>query len=1016
MRSKLKFILLAAISTFSFFSLAVGTVAWFNNQFVVAGLDGSLSGDSAAAYFASGDGTTLEKAYSIKTPRHLYNLAWLQYSGAFNKAQNGQIKQQYYFSLDADIDMTGWELPPIGTEDNPFLGCFNGNDKTISNLTVSNQASFSKKPTGINYNKQPNIVGLFGVIGDPELSNLGYTYDPDIVAASDFTLSDVTVKSQTANTLIGIAVGFNGGDIEGIKVAGNATIDVNGQQSSALGGRFSKLSHYGLVGYSNDTNSSGSYSQSISSYYDSTGGGGGGETGWGGSFDTVALYQDLKTKYNNATLIDEHEQVLTLDQHGDPEGEVQERVKAAGTYKNYRNGTDSNWTESICFSNKGELNNSSSNSIQLSGSTYEKLVTIDKAQSTKRIFFFTGASRTRAFAPRPNASVIVQQLECAEVDGKFNTSYGWLFSKTNATIANGSNLGYLSCIEDGVQYYLSVSNRIAEQTSTRTSYYLEFTTTPAHQWTLAKPSTYYTLKTTANGKTLYYRQTGRTATTNGSTSLYAPLIQEDYLETRTESNVLDRHYDTVIPHKTGYLVSGSTIDGGDLAVSNHCPYKTFFPVSDMTPLTINSSGKVNASSASFSEYSATKSDFDAILEARPQTRIDSGDYYKFWYGLRFMDAGISTNETVTMPTSGLELPKNSLTFNVRSAGLAKFFAGTYANSEGFNNTFFSLYKINRTGTSISSLQQVKYIWKTTNSRYIYTNTNSSPETGATLVFNHEWITNPGSNYEIGRIYYFEIPLNAGEYCLGTVQGTAGSYLMYLDIGANGSAAADDAVSAYSIHTISTAVSFVVGVDFDVTGAGDTGGDSICIGINSLNQGVVTFNVNEAGTVINVTDTSSITQYTYKSGTFGNTYTVSGNSPGDMDEQPTNGTKVTHINVVTANAGTQEILMSTNMDTAVSTYKLNGVSKTLAEIQAAVPALTNEILTSINGLGTVVTLTKASSSVEFNVTMPNMPWASDTDYVVITTPTTGLKITVDIEDGYTLTINGTSVSDGGTYQA
>ena len=35
------------------------------------------------------------------------------------------------------------------------------------------------------------------------------------------------------------------------------------------------------------------------------------------------------------------------------------------------------------------------------------------------------------------------------------------------------------------------------------------------------------------------------------------------------------------------------------------------------------------------------------------------------------------------------------------------------------------------------------------------------------------------------VYYFEIPVNAGEYALGSVDGGTGAYLMYLDIATNG---------------------------------------------------------------------------------------------------------------------------------------------------------------------------------------------------------------------------------------
>ena len=53
------------------------------------------------------------------------------------------------------------------------------------------------------------------------------------------------------------------------------------------------------------------------------------------------------------------------------------------------------------------------------------------------------------------------------------------------------------------------------------------------------------------------------------------------------------------------------------------------------------------------------------------------------------------------------------------------------------------------------------------------------------------------------MYYFEIPVNAGEYALGSVSGADGAYLIYLDIGATAKSLADGT-------TIETAIK---GIDF-----------------------------------------------------------------------------------------------------------------------------------------------------------------------------------------------------------
>ena len=296
MFKKGRILLLSILSAVSFASVAVASLAWFSVETAIP--DINIDGTSASAYFAYGDGSS-SAPFGIKTPRQLYNLAWLQYNGMFNKDANsdGVIDKQFYFELANDLDMTGWELPPIGTEDNPFLGNFDGNSHVISNLTVSNQATFDRKPTAIDYNVQPEIVGFFGVVGDGA-KDIDYSYTSSINQLTDFTLNNLTVESKTSQTLIGLAAGYVNGDMSGVRIDGSATLDVNGQTSTAISSITSKLSDYGLVGYTTKTGTSGSYSQKLSEYfanYDST------EEesdNWGNSIDMLSLYNRLSHVYN----------------------------------------------------------------------------------------------------------------------------------------------------------------------------------------------------------------------------------------------------------------------------------------------------------------------------------------------------------------------------------------------------------------------------------------------------------------------------------------------------------------------------------------------------------------------------------------------------------------------------------------------------------------------------------------------------------------------------------------------
>ena len=65
---------------------------------------------------------------------------------------------------------------------------------------------------------------------------------------------------------------------------------------------------------------------------------------------------------------------------------------------------------------------------------------------------------------------------------------------------------------------------------------------------------------------------------------------------------------------------------------------------------------------------------------------------------------------------------------------------------------------------------------------------------STPIFKTSWITNPGISQGT-QLYYFEVPCNAGEYCLGSVSGKTGAYLAYLDIASNGGEAINNVISA-----------------------------------------------------------------------------------------------------------------------------------------------------------------------------------------------------------------------------
>ncbi len=290
MKHKAPFII-SIIVTGGVLAAIASSIAWFDHKTTLT--PAILQGSTQGAYFGGGDGSETTP-YLIKNQRHLYNLAWLQYLGEFNQAETDSTKidKQYYFKRDdslkdSELDRKDFVLPPIGTESNPFLGNFDGNDVTISNLTVSNNFNdLNKHPynvTSDSFNKENiQIVGFFGIIGSH--NTLSYSYSSAINSVSNLYLNNVTISTSSNNTLCGIFAGYANASISycgvhyaTIKIGSNVTkIDA-----------FNNVSSYTLIG---------DYNQDGYEWEDKPGG----DVGYGTSTDIRQLYQTL----NNFSLRD----------------------------------------------------------------------------------------------------------------------------------------------------------------------------------------------------------------------------------------------------------------------------------------------------------------------------------------------------------------------------------------------------------------------------------------------------------------------------------------------------------------------------------------------------------------------------------------------------------------------------------------------------------------------------------------------------------------------------------------
>lgn len=177
----------------------------------------SLAAAKDPGYTIEGDGS-----YTVTTDDGLRNVA---------KLVNEEGKTDINITLDTDLTLTG-EWTPIGTESQPYTGTFDGNNYTITGLTV---------------NQTRNYVGLIGCIGSDgtvknvKLENVNITGDGYFVggvAGTNYgTIENCSVDGTLTNYVqyLGGVVGDNYGSIIGCSSSG--TITGTGPNVGGIGGQ-----------------------------------------------------------------------------------------------------------------------------------------------------------------------------------------------------------------------------------------------------------------------------------------------------------------------------------------------------------------------------------------------------------------------------------------------------------------------------------------------------------------------------------------------------------------------------------------------------------------------------------------------------------------------------------------------------------------------------------------------------------------------------------------------------------
>lgn len=376
-----------------------------------------------------------------------------------------------------------------------------------------------------------------------------------------------------------------------------------------------------------------------------------------------------------------------------------------------------------------------------------------------------------------------------------------------------------------------------EEVSSASSYYVQ---TPSNGTMKIKDTETYTQDATYETKHTYF-----------------PLRQENNNGVPMDTN-------------TGYVISGSDDSmAGDIRVSYYSKntylsngVNTVYTINDSGRQTVTSGGTNQSIANTFVKYKASRSSMQTIL---------SGSNI---YGLHFMSAQIAYGDGVSAVAesatingetyTNYELPTNCIDFNLKETGYINFFAGTYFSG---NNSFFSLFQVERDGsnkiTAVKKISQVlsdgneahSYQYKFSDGTYsvpfMYSNgvkvtltggeytkysTMASAYTNYEVKFKTSWIETNSltSNYA----YYFEIPMNDGEYCLGSVDGGTGAYLMYLDIGANAKKTYRTEIIEY-FKMIDEIYSYPKGVGIIAAGSAASDLNSFCVCIKSSYSGTLT---------------------------------------------------------------------------------------------------------------------------------------------------------------------------------
>ncbi len=798
-----------AIATIAVALCAAVTVCWLDESTGSVDFNEHFHGSTEAAYFAGGTGSA-DSPYEIRSAVHLYNLAWLQYLGYFNMNpdfNNGLA--QSHFVVKEKVDMSAFKsaIPPIGTTEYPFIGVFDGGDNTIVSVRVSNNVGSTDnalkiRPSNAEFNgttrlfvtdksAEASVVGLFGVTGDYDgyiskykAANAGFT-DENAAAMSvgNFYADYLHIYSGSAATLTGLVAGYAGSGISNVGVyRGDINYASGASGLTALSGSASVTSKYALVG---------AFNENVIEWGD-TSGSDGDNPDWGGSIDMKSTFNRVNALYAQSGYYN----ITTFADATYNTGRKRYRDEDQGSiyYYSVNDGT-SGAMEGIINLNGGKAGAATYEQTEVDDTYYisigSKWLTIPNGSNYPSTPATSQNSAVTWVIPEAGGQGYIYAYangvkKYLNKNGVYNTL---LLTGTPSTLWYRNDSNQIYCIYNNKNNYLGLAGNYwrVNESSNLNSYNLTF----------ASP---------ADNKRVELTNSFTYEGTDGSSwTTYIPLTVYDS-DGMDDKGVAYSQYDVHRTKNTGYLMSGSTItDGGDVRL-NRKQIASSLTGSLNGTYTENSSIKIytrTADTNGFTEitdvYGSGENGAVLGLKRYATSKTEGLDALlgneTFVYGMHFMGAGISTKKIITAPKVVIngdtrekyQMPADCIDFQVKTKGYINFFAGTYYGGE---KNFFSLHQVFRTDDKITEIKEISKIYtQSGNQSYVYKYTDGSfsvknvDESALTPVFDCNWLVNPGTLVS-NAVYYMEMPVNGGEYALGSASTGDGAYLMYLDIGAS----------------------------------------------------------------------------------------------------------------------------------------------------------------------------------------------------------------------------------------